>query len=115
MTTALIVGGDYVTGIKQTLAAFGIDHIAHWGGRKAGDGKHAIPRDTQLVVMVTDWINHSMAGKVKRNAEKLGVQVVYTRGNGGNLYQPLSRLAERGQLSESSREEERQPQMLLAA
>ena len=99
MTTALIVGGDYVTGIKHMLASFGIERINHWGGRKVGQGKQAIPQNTDLVVMVTGWVNHSISGKVKRNAEKLGVQVVYIRGNGGHLHQPLSRMAARGLLT----------------
>lgn len=94
MTAALIVGGDYVTAIKQTLHSFGIDQVTHWGGRKPGDARQAIPRDTGVVVMMTDWVNHSVAGKVKRTAERQGVRVVYVRGNGGNLSAMLARLAE---------------------
>jgi len=99
MTAALIVGGDYITAVKQTLTQFGIDEITHWGGRKVHDAKQSIPRDTGLVIMMTDWVNHSVAGKVKRTAEKQGLQVVYARGNGGNLHTPLARLAERGLLA----------------
>jgi len=85
MKAALIVGGDYVGGIKQTLHRHGVEQVAHWSGRKPGDGKHVIPHDTQLVVILTDWISHALIGKVKRNAQKLGLKILYTKGNGGSL------------------------------
>jgi len=90
MKKALIVGGDHVGGIRQTLQNAGVEKIAHWSGRKAGDVKQVIPQDTQMVVIVTDWINHALTGKVKRSAQKLGLKILYARGNGGNLQGPLN-------------------------
>lgn len=93
MKTALIVGGDYVSGIRQTLQDFGVERIDHWSGRKSGDSKLVIPQHTQMVVIVTDWISHALTSKVKRSAQKLGLKILYTRGNGGNLHVPLNMLA----------------------
>lgn len=89
MKTALIVGGDHVDGVRQKLADHGVEHVIHWSGRKAGDIKQVIPRDTGLVVILTDWISHTLAAKVKRNASMLGTQILYARGNGGNLRMSL--------------------------
>ncbi|MFL9608777.1 DUF2325 domain-containing protein [Methylobacillus sp. Pita2] len=78
MSTALIVGGDQIEGIKQELSNFGVTHINHWSGRKVGDGKKAIPHDTDLIVLVTDWISHTFTHKIKQSAAKRGVRIVYT-------------------------------------
>ena len=77
-TSALIVGGDQIDGIKQVLANYGIDHINHWSGRKVGDGNKVIPHDTKFIVLITNWISHSITHKVKKNAMKRGIKVIYT-------------------------------------
>lgn len=78
MSTALIVGGDQIDGIKQELSNFGVTHINHWSGRKVGDGKKVIPHDTDLIVLITDWISHTFTHKIKQNAAKRGLRIVYT-------------------------------------
>lgn len=76
--SALIVGGDQIDGIKQVLVNYGIDHISHWSGRKVGDGNKVIPHDTKFIVLITNWISHSITHKVKKNALKRGIKVIYT-------------------------------------
>ncbi len=78
MSTALIVGGDQIASIKQELKNFGITDINHWSGRKVGDGKKVIPHNTELIVLITDWISHQFTYKIKQDASKRGVQIVYT-------------------------------------
>ena len=92
MSSALIVGGDQIDGIKQVLASHGITHINHWSGRKVGDGKKVIPQDTQLIVLVTDWISHTFTHNIKRNAAKRGVRIVYTPSGPAALRTRLDRL-----------------------
>jgi hypothetical protein len=92
MSTALIVGGDQIDGIKQELANFGIDHINHWSGRKVGDGKRIIPHDTELIVLITDWISHTFTHKIKQSAAKRGVRIVYTPNGPAALRSRLARI-----------------------
>ena len=92
MTTALIVGGDQIDGIKQVLASHGIDHIKHWSGRKVGDGKKVIPQDTDIIVMVTDWISHNFTHKIKQAASKRGLRIVYTPNGPAALSSRLARI-----------------------
>lgn len=99
MSTALIVGGDQIDGIKQELSNFGITHINHWSGRKVGDGKKVIPHDTELIVLITDWISHTFTHKIKQNAAKRGVQIVYTPNGSAALRARLERIS-----NKSSRE-----------
>ncbi len=76
--SALIVGGDQIDGIKQVLANHGITEINHWSGRKVGDSNKVIPQDTKFIVLITNWISHSITHKVKKNAMKRGIKVIYT-------------------------------------
>ena len=78
MSTALIVGGDQIASIKQELKNYGITEINHWSGRKVGDGKKVIPHDTKLIVLITDWISHQFTYKIKQDAAKRGLQIIYT-------------------------------------
>lgn len=93
MSTALIVGGDQIEGIKQELSNFGVTHINHWSGRKVGDGKKVIPQDTDLIVLVTDWISHTFTHKIKQSAAKRGVRIVYTPNGPAALRTRLQKLA----------------------
>lgn len=78
MSKALIVGGDQIDSIKQELKNYGITEIDHWSGRKVGDGKRVIPHETKLIVLITDWISHQFTHKIKQNAAKRGLQIIYT-------------------------------------
>ena len=78
MSAALIVGGDQIASIKEELKNFGITEINHWSGRKVGDGKKVIPHDTKLIVLITDWISHQFTYKIKQDAAKRGLQIIYT-------------------------------------
>ncbi|HEY8118234.1 MAG TPA: DUF2325 domain-containing protein [Methylophilaceae bacterium] len=92
MGTALVVGGDYIDGIKQVLISHGVDEINHWPGRKVGDSKKVIPHDTKLIVLITDWVSHSFTHKIKKNAAKRGVRVIYTPNGPTALKSRLARL-----------------------
>lgn len=78
MSSILIVGGDQVDGIKEVFGHYGIDQINHWSGRKAGDSNKVIPQNTKVIVLITKWINHSITYKLKRNAVRRGIKVIYT-------------------------------------
>lgn len=78
MSSVLIVGGDQVDGIRQVFGRYGIDHFDHWSGRKAGDSNKVIPQNTKLIVLITKWINHSITYKIKNNAQKRGIKVIYS-------------------------------------
>lgn len=104
MSSALIVGGDRIDGIRQVLNSFGVDEIHHWPGRKAGDSNKVIPQDTRLIVLVTNWVGHSFSAKVKRKAAKRGVPIVYAINGPGNLRSRLEKLPDSVLEEDCSRE-----------
>ena len=78
MSSVLIVGGDQIEGIRKLFGNYGIDRISHWSGRKAGDSNKVIPQNTKVIVLVTKWINHSITYKLKRDAVRRGIKMIYT-------------------------------------
>ncbi|MGZ8258496.1 MAG: DUF2325 domain-containing protein [Methylotenera sp.] len=92
MSSVLIVGGDQIDGIKQVLVNYGVEHINHWSGRKAGDSNKVIPYDTEIIVLITNWISHSITHKVKRDAMKRGIKVIYTPNGSAALHNRLKNL-----------------------
>ncbi|MDP3088783.1 MAG: DUF2325 domain-containing protein [Methylotenera sp.] len=92
MSSVLIVGGDQVAGIKQVLTHYGVDHIHHWSDRKPGDRNKTIPNDTKIIVLITNWISHSITHKIKRHAMSRGIQVIYTPNDSQALQNRLHRL-----------------------
>ena len=76
---ALIVGGDNIESIKEELHAKGIHKITHWNGRKHGDKNNVIPSNVQLIVVLVNYVNHSLSCKVKKEAKRLNLPVVYSK------------------------------------
>ena len=99
MSTALIVGGDQIDGIRKVLTSYGMTKINHWSGRKAGDGKKVIPTDTELIVLVTDWINHNFTHKIKQTAARRGVRIIYTTNGPAALRTSLARFQDSANVS----------------
>jgi len=77
--SVLIVGGDYVESLKRQIAAQGYKHIEHWHGRKKGFIKRKLASDTRLIVMVCDYVNHSLANSLKDKANRKGIPLIYCR------------------------------------
>lgn len=75
--TILIVGGDYVTSFKHLISTQRHARIEHWSGRKKGWNKRSFPNETQLVVVICDYVNHSLANAVKEKASRSGIPLVY--------------------------------------
>lgn len=91
---ALIVGGYYVEPLKRFLKNKGIDSIEHWVGDKTNHVRRTIPRKTALVLILCDFVNHTLARKVKEEAGRLGLPVFCCRSSLGEIRMKLDRLGE---------------------
>ena len=80
---ALIVGADRVDGIRAEIdrvaARLGIREVDHWPGRKVADCRRALSRRTGLVIFMCDRANHMLMHNVRRQAEGLGIPMVFCR------------------------------------
>ena len=75
--TVLIVGGDYVASFKQLIATQHDARIEHWSGRAKGFNKRQLPHETQLIIVICDFINHNFANSIKDQANRNGIPLVY--------------------------------------
>lgn len=91
MNKALVIGGDRIHGIKNVLEAHGLSKISHWTGRKSGDGRKDIPKNVDLIILVTDWVNHSFTARIKNVAAKRGLNIIYTTNSAHHLRSVLEK------------------------
>lgn len=74
---ALVVGADRLGNIPQVLADFGIRVAHHVDGRQPSHQRKApcLPRDTELVILLTDFLGHNVMKSFREAAgrEKLPV------------------------------------------
>ncbi len=96
---AVVVGGDYIKPIEKVFAGKGVTRVEHWTGRKAGDLRKTIPRDTKIVVLLCDYLSHSLAKKVREDADRLGLPVIYCRRSLGQFCRKLDDFIENGGLA----------------
>ncbi len=96
--TAVVVGGDYIKPIEKVFAGKGVTRVEHWTGRKTGDLRKTLPRDTRLVVLLCDYLSHSLAKKVRDDADRLGLPVIYCRRSLGQFCRKLDDFIENGGL-----------------
>jgi hypothetical protein len=78
---ALIVGADRIEGIRAEILRvadqFGIKDIDHWTGRKASEARRQLPSKTSLVVFMCDRANHMLVRNVRKQAEDMGIPMVF--------------------------------------
>lgn len=87
--TALIVGGDYIQTLKRELLAHGLTNVEHWDGRQSRFAKRIIPNSARLVVILYDYVNHSVSNALKQQASKNGVPLVFCRSSTHELRRKL--------------------------
>lgn len=92
----VVVGGDRLGQIPVRLAECGFREVLHITGRKVRDVGSKIPMETHLIVVLIDYINHALAEKVKEEAKKRGVPVIFARRAWSTIYFQLGRLGLKG-------------------
>ena len=96
---AVIVGADRIQGIRNEILRvadrLGIEDIDHWTGRKASENRRLLPRRTGLVVFMCDRANHMLMRNVRRQAEHLGIPMVFCRHSATELRDGLDQLLPR--------------------
>lgn len=90
--SALIVGGDHIESIRKAMADRGMARIEHWNGRKPGDLRKSLPKETELIVVLYDYLSHTMLRKIKTDAAGTGIPVIHCRRSLGQLCRKLDEM-----------------------
>jgi hypothetical protein len=91
--TALLVGGDYIETLRRELLAHGLERVEHWDGRRSRFTRRTIPANARLVVILYDYVGHSVSNALKQQANKSGIPLVFCRSSSHELRRKLEQLA----------------------
>ncbi|OAA91215.1 DUF2325 domain-containing protein [Clostridium ljungdahlii] len=75
----LVVGGDRLGNIEDKLREKGFNEIGHVTGRKKGDRKIKIHENTDLVLVLIDYIGHNMANIIKERSRRNNVEIMFCK------------------------------------
>ena len=75
----LVIGGDNLGNITQKLSERGFSDIQHISGRKSGDKRFKIPCETDLVLVLIDFIGHGLMNNIKKESKKYGVKITFSK------------------------------------
>lgn len=90
-----IMGGDYIETIKKELKRLGAGNIYHVSGRKVQDARRKIPADTELVVVLCDFLNHNAVKALKARAREGDIPVIFVRRSLGNVMSSVKQWMEK--------------------
>ena len=88
----LIVGADYVTSFKHLILAQCHMRVKHWDGRKKRLNKYSLPSETQLIIVICDYVNHSLVNAVKEKANYSDIPLIYCHRSVSELKYKLQRM-----------------------
>ncbi|MFA9558578.1 DUF2325 domain-containing protein [Evansella sp. AB-rgal1] len=90
MASLLVIGGDKLGSIPTHLKGLGFQEVIHMDGRKVQMVKRDIPDQVDLILVLTDFINHNLAKKIKDKATKKDVPICFSRRSWCAIYQALT-------------------------
>lgn len=74
----LVVGADKKISMEAIIKSKFDMTVEHWTGR----GKHLpnrLPKNTELVIIITGFVNHPIMQRTKELAKKQGIKVIYCK------------------------------------
>lgn len=89
MSSLLIVGADHLGSIPKKLKSIGFQNVIHLNGRKVQQVKRDIPSHIDLILVLTDYINHNLSTVLKKKASEQGVPICYAKRSWCSIYQAI--------------------------
>ncbi|MEW5763040.1 MAG: DUF2325 domain-containing protein [Bacillota bacterium] len=87
--SVLVIGGDRLGRIPDRLRNAGFAEVEHVTGRKKRDVLFRIAAHHDVVVVLTDFVNHGLARRIKEQAKDEGKHVVFARRSWSDISRAL--------------------------
>ncbi|HWR42686.1 DUF2325 domain-containing protein [Sporomusa sp.] len=87
--SVFIVGADVLGNIPSNLSKAGVKSLQHFKGRKRISEDIQIPANTDLVLVITDYISHNIAELIKRKAKEASLPVVFSKRSWSHLQEKI--------------------------
>lgn len=94
MSSLLIVGADHLGKIPSKLEGIGFKEIIHISGRKVQQVKKEIPNHIDLILVLTDYVNHNLSSVLKKKANEQSVPICYAKRSWCSIYQAIGKCEE---------------------
>jgi hypothetical protein len=91
MKSLLIIGGDRIGNILKNLKEEGFREVIHINGRKKKMVHTDIPRKVDLILVLTDFINHNLTGAIKRKAQENGIPIRFSKRSWCLIHEEINR------------------------
>lgn len=92
MQSLLVVGGDKPGGIMKKLKNEGFKNIIHLNGRKIKRKRYEIPKKVNMVLVLTDYINHNLSTVIKKEAQEKAIPIYYSKQSWCSISKELNKL-----------------------
>jgi hypothetical protein len=89
MANLMIVGADHLGNITEKLMNCGVTNIIHMDGRKDNMTKRDIPSYVDIVLVMTDYINHNLAKVIKQKAKSQEVPTYFVKRSWCSIFQAI--------------------------
>lgn len=90
MASLLIVGADHLGNITDKLSEIGFHDVSHLSGRKCQSVKKAIPENIDLILVLTDYVNHNLSKVIKQKAKEQSLPIYFAKRSWCSIHQVLS-------------------------
>ncbi|AJD31162.1 DUF2325 domain-containing protein [Clostridium sporogenes] len=77
--SVFVVGGDKIQTIKENLKEMGFNKINHVTGRRTRHRKIQVPTNTDLVLVLIDYVGHTVVESIKEQSKSHNTRIVYSR------------------------------------
>ena len=91
MQSLLVVGGDKIGNITKKLEQEGFKEVIHLDGRNTQMTRREIPRKVDLILVLTDHINHNLSIAIKRKAQKQEIPIRFSKRSWCSIYVELKK------------------------
>lgn len=85
----LIVGGDHLGNIPKELDKLGITEIQHISGRSGQKVRDRILGRKVFIILLYDFVNHSLAYKIKRFASNKEIPIIYAKRSWTSIHKKI--------------------------
>ncbi|MEL7596593.1 MAG: DUF2325 domain-containing protein [Clostridiaceae bacterium] len=87
--SVLVVGGDRLGNIKDNLKQTGFEEISHLSGRKKSQKSIRIPENTDVVLVLTDFVNHQIAKAIKKQTKDNNTKILFAKRSWSHIEESL--------------------------
>jgi len=87
--SVFIIGADNLGNIPSNLTKAGVKSLRHFKGRKRISEDIQIPVNTDLILVITDYISHNISELIRRKAKAASLPVIFSKRSWSHLQEKI--------------------------